>query len=130
LSDLKRVNPAGSFADHRTIAGTPAAESATLSDANFPPANALHCAGAKTILVYYDDDSGGAGTITFQPLIRDGVNGLWLPRPTVVVTGRSPAEITVFGANEVFLRVNAVAAPGNNAKVRAAVGEWMSARSG
>jgi len=97
-----------------------------LSDANFPPSGALHCTDLATILVYYNDSSDGVGTIDVVPLIRDGVNGVWLPMPVVQLAGRAPRVIPVYGANEVFLRINAVAGAGNNVKIRAAAASFTS----
>lgn len=129
MTDPNRVNPAGKFVTHRDLSGAPAAESSTLNDTNFPPADALHCAGAKAILVYYDDAGGGAGTVDLQPLVRDGINNIWLPLPVVQVAGRAPQVIPVHGANQVFLRLDAVAGAGNDVKVRAALADWMNGPS-
>jgi len=59
-------------ANVREIAGVIAADSATLSDANFPPASALDCRGFDSIFVGVEIDGGSSPTCTIEPLFRDG----------------------------------------------------------
>src|SRR5688572_27523259 len=55
----------------RTIVGAIAAESATLSDANYPVANAINCARFDTIWVNVEIAAGTNPTATLEVLIRD-----------------------------------------------------------
>lgn len=120
MADQNRVDPPGKFTTHRDLVGAPAVDPGVLSDGNFPPANALHCTGVANLLAYYDDNADGSGTIDVVPLLRDGTNGVWLPQPVVQLAGRTAKIIPVHGANQVFLRINAIAGAGNNVKIRAA----------
>lgn len=106
-----------------------AAESATLSDANFPVAQALNCEGFDTILVGVDITAGSAPTMTIEALIRDGeaadgsrwkrlllgakdgitTLGAVAAEDTGALDGTSFVELRVFGAKQVMLRIKAVA---------------------
>lgn len=56
----------------REFSGVIAADSATLSDANFPVAQAIGCQGYDTILVGVEIDGGASPTCTVEALFRDG----------------------------------------------------------
>lgn len=47
----KRLNKPGFFLLHRSLVGAAAADSTTISDANFPPADAFSGEGSETIWV-------------------------------------------------------------------------------
>lgn len=52
-------------------AGVIAADSTTLSDANFPPANGIDCSGLDTIFVGVEIDGGTNPTLTVEALFYD-----------------------------------------------------------
>jgi hypothetical protein len=56
----------------REISGEIAADSATLSDALFPPASALDCRGFDSIFVGVEITGGVSPTCTIEPIFRDG----------------------------------------------------------
>lgn len=106
------------------------ADSATLTDANIDPTLALNCAGFDTILVGAEIDGGVNPTLTVEPLFRDeeapdgsrwkrllvgardGITPVASPaaEDTGALGANSDfAELRVFGAGKVFLRVKAVA---------------------
>lgn len=55
----------------RTISGAIAADSATLTDANFPAASGFSCQGYDTILVGAEIAGGASPTATIELLFRD-----------------------------------------------------------
>ncbi len=95
----------------RTLSGTPvAAESATLSDANFPPAAAINCAGWRTVALYGVFTAGTTPTWSLQPLLRGGVEGagLWTyASPLGAVPGLQVVVVEVMG-RLMFPRLDAI----------------------
>lgn len=121
----------GEVTELRSGAGAIAADSATLSDANFPPAEAIDCTGYDSILVGVDVDGGASPTMTIEALVRDenaadgarwkrlllgAAPGVTLAALANETTGAlapgNLAELRVFGAKQVFLRATAVANSG------------------
>lgn len=109
----------------RSISGVIAADSATLTDANFPVASALDCTGFQSIFVGVEIAGGAAPTATVEALIRDAdaADGSRWKRiattpsaPAVQTTGALPSgefmELRVDG-RLVFLRVSAVTNSGS-----------------
>lgn len=108
----------------RSAAAVIAAESATLTDANFPVAQALNCTGFDTILVGVEITGGTNPTMTIEALVRDGeaADGARWKRMTAGLTfegtpavgdtgaldGTAFVELAVFGARAVMLRIKAV----------------------
>lgn len=114
--------------------GVIAADSATLTDANIPPAQALDCAGYDTVLVGVEVTVPGTSTMTVEALFYDpdaadgsrwsrhllgappGVTAVAAPAAETTGalpgTGASYAELRVNGHSKVFLRVTAVANSG------------------
>lgn len=116
----------------RTIAGAIAADSATLSDANFPVASALDCRGCDTIWVSVEITGGAGPTCTIEALFRDegaADGSRWQRIQTGVLNGITPTasatnqvadqvtsaltnlqqcEIRVDGWKQVYLRRTAV----------------------
>lgn len=107
-----------------------AADSATLSDANFPVAAAISCQGFDTIFVGAEIVAGAGPTMTVEALFRDaeaadgsrwkrlllgakdGITALASPasEDTGALGSNSDfAELRVFGAALVYLRIKAVA---------------------
>lgn len=122
------ITLADAFGVARDIAGTIAADSATLTDANIPPASAIDCGGFDTILVAVEITAGTNPTATIEPLFRDSEapDGTRWVRPLLgappgvtlaAAAGQSTGalangqafELRVFGHPKVFLRVSAVA---------------------
>jgi hypothetical protein len=114
----------------RSVTGAIAAESATLSDANYDPAAGLDCFGYDTIFVGVEITAGTSPTITIEPLFRDSSDATdgarWFRIKCGVTEGVTPAsaanlttgalasnadftELKVFGCRNVFLRASAVA---------------------
>jgi hypothetical protein len=91
----------------RTKTGSPVtADSATLSDGNFPPANACDCTGWRRILVLPRFTGGASQTVTLQVLYR--LDGAWTAGDKTADLGEGElAEIDVYG-QDVFLRIDAV----------------------
>jgi hypothetical protein len=118
----------GEVATLRSASAALAADSATLTDANFPVAGAIDCSGFDSILVGVEITAGTNPTETIVALFRDaeaadgarwkrlllgaapGVTATALANETTgALTGTSFAELRVFGAKQVFLRIAAVA---------------------
>lgn len=110
-----------------TTGGVIAADSATLTDANIPPAQGISCSAFDTILVGVEIDAGTNPTATIEALVRDeeaadgsrwkrlllgapdGVTLSALANETTgALTGTSFAELRVYGRQLVFLRITAV----------------------
>jgi hypothetical protein len=113
----------------RSVTGAIAAESSTLSDANYDPTTGLDCFGYDTIFVGVEITAGTNPTITIEPLFRDSSdapdNTRWFRVKCGVTEGVTPAsianlttgalatnsdfvELKVFGCRKVFLRASAV----------------------
>lgn len=121
------ITLADAFGVARDISGVIAADSATLTDANFPAASAFACSGLDTIIVAVEITAGTNPTATIEALFRDseapdgqrwvrillgaapGVTATALAAPTTgaLLNGQA-AELRVFGHPKVFLRVSAV----------------------
>jgi hypothetical protein len=105
-----------------------AADNASLTDANIPPAQAFDCRGLDTIFVGVEFTGGASPTATFEALFRDPLapNGsrwkrLLLGSPDGVTTvtpaaaqtttaldGTAGFELRVCGQQNVFIRCTAV----------------------
>lgn len=108
----------------RSATAVIAADSATLTDANIPPAQGLDCSGFDTILVGVEITAGTAPTMTIEALARDpqAADGLRWKRMTAglafegtpavgdtgAMDGTAFVELAVFGNPLVFLRRKAV----------------------
>lgn len=118
----------GEVATLREATAIIAADSATLTDANFPVASAIDCTGFDTILVGVEITAGVSPSMTIEALFRDaeapdgarwkrallgsrpGVTaGALANETTGALDGLSFVELRVFGAKQVFLRISAVA---------------------
>lgn len=109
-----------------------AAENASLVDANYPVAQALNCEGFDSIFVGAEITGGAGPTMTIEALFRDedAADGSRWKRVLLgakegITAAASPAaedsgalgansdfaELRVFGAKKVFLRIKAVANP-------------------
>lgn len=118
-----------SAATARAISGAIAADSATLTDANFPPASGFSCQGYDTILVGVEIVAGTNPTATVELLFRDeeaADGSRWkrlllgaregitaLASPASETTGALGSnsdfiELRCFGASLVYPRVTAV----------------------
>lgn len=113
----------------RSGAAAIAADSATLTDANIDPDEAVDCTGYDTILVGVEITGGSSPTMTIEALLRDGeaADGSRWKRMTAGLTfegtpavgdtgaldGTAFVELAVFGAKEVFFRVKAVTNTGS-----------------
>ncbi len=114
----------------RDISGVIAADSATLTDTNYPLLGAIQCRGFDTIFVGVEIAGGTSPTATIEALFRDAEapdGSRWKRRlfgardgvtaaasPVAEDTGALAAnsdfvELRVHGAPLVFLRVKAVA---------------------
>lgn len=123
----------------RSTSGVIAADSSTLTDVNFPTAQAIGCTGFDTILVGAEIDGGVSPTVTIEALFRDpeapdgsrwkrmllgakeGVTGLASPaaEDTGALGNNSDlAELRVRGWPMVYLRVKAVANAGSTTAAR------------
>ena len=96
-----------------------AADSATLTDANILPAEAIDCRGLESIYVTVAITAGTNPGMTIEALYRDGnaADGTrWVRAHSgsalIATTSLTPGvsqEITVHGHSSVFLRITAVA---------------------
>ncbi len=113
----------------RSATAVIAADSATLTDANIPAAQALDCSGFDTILVGVEITAGTSPTMTIEALFRDadaadgsrwgrlllgappGVTATALANETTTALAPNAnfVELRVFGHPSVFLRTTAVA---------------------
>lgn len=102
----------------RSISGTIAADSATLTDANIVPAAGFNCRGYNSVLVGVEVDGGTNPTITLEPLFYDGgaADGArWRrlliggsPQQTPALGAGTFVELMVYGWPRVYLRRTAV----------------------
>jgi hypothetical protein len=100
-----------------------AADNATLTDANFPPAGALDCQSFETVWAQVAIDGGSSPTMTLEALFRDEDapdGSRWVRNRDAAGVLTTPAlapgqafEITVDGWSKVFLRVSAVTNAGS-----------------
>jgi hypothetical protein len=94
------------------------ADSATLNDTNFPPADATNCAGWKSVLVHVTFDGGTGPTATIIPLYRAG--STWLPgTATAAIAAGTLAQVTTYGRLVAF-RVSAITGSPTSVTVRCA----------
>lgn len=123
----------GETAVLRSASAAIAADSAALTDANIPPADAINCAGLDTVIVGVEITGGSSPTMTLEPLFRDpdaadgsrwgryllgAAPGVTLASLASETTGALAsntqwAELRVFGHPAVFFRVTAVANAGS-----------------
>lgn len=122
----------GEVATLRSAAALIAADSATLTDANIPPANAIDCTGLDSIFVGVEITGGASPTMTLEALYRDSEaadgarwkrlllgarDGVTLAalaaEDTGALDGTSLVELRTFGFRYVFLRIKAVANAGS-----------------
>lgn len=121
----------GEVAVVRSATALLAADSATLSDANFPVADAIDCSKLDTIFVGPEITGGTNPTMTIEALFRDsdapdgqrwkrlylgaapGVTATALANETTgaIQTGLGYAELRVYGCPQVYLRITAVGSP-------------------
>lgn len=108
----------------RSASAVIAADSATLTDANIPPAQGLDCSAFDTILVGVEITAGSSPTMTIETLARDAeaADGSRWKRMTAglafegtpavgdtgALDGTAFVELPVFGHPLVFLRRKAV----------------------
>lgn len=117
----------------RTIAGVIAADNATLTDANIPPASGIDCSGFDTVLIGVEITGGSSPTMTVEALFYDpdaadgsrwsryllgAPPGVTLAALAAETTGALPSngqfvELRVFGHSKVFFRVTAVTNSGS-----------------
>ena len=117
----RELSKPGKFETHRTIAGAAVADNATISDVNFPPANAFFGNGCESIWVYWTCNGGaGADTIALQLLVRDGVNDVWVKGPTKVVVKDTLEKFDVHSASICFMRIDAETTTGTDVSIRVA----------
>lgn len=105
-----QLTRAGKFVTQRDLSGAAAADNATLSEANFPLAQAVSGYRTATVWIYWDGTAGGAAdTIDVQILIRDAVNAFWISTVKKTLKRREAQEFAVQSASEIFVRIDSVA---------------------
>jgi hypothetical protein len=113
----------GVFTVARSASAALAAESATLTDANIPPAEALDCTGLETVWVAIHVTGNNAATMALQALKRDAnaEDGFkWVQTrdasallKTAALTMGVEQELRVDGSPSVFFRIDAVTNTGS-----------------
>jgi hypothetical protein len=118
----------GSIFTARSATATIAADNATLSDANYPVAQAINCSAFDTIFVGCEITGGSSPTMTIGPLFRDAdaadekrwkkllvgsPEGVTAASAASLTTGAlapdtTMAELKVFGHSSVFLQITAI----------------------
>lgn len=131
MAYLTGVLALGKWTEARTVAGVIAADSATLTDANFPIASAFDCSGYETVIVAATIVAGTNPTITVEALVRDpdAADGQRWVRRTAAGTGLTSgalltghcAEVTVDGAPLVWFRISAVTNSGSTTSCKVLV---------
>jgi hypothetical protein len=117
------------FTTVRTKAGAFAADSATLSDTNFPPEDCIVAPGRNhEVIVYWDASGGSVGPHDFvdlELLMRDGslVTPAWTTHQVVLgVKQKEVKRFQIVGASHVYIRVAGVScASGTGLTIRAAL---------
>lgn len=121
---------AGAVGVARSASAAIAAESATLSLANYPIAQSLNCLGFDTILVGVEITGGASPTMTIEALVYDpnaastslvwkriltglDIEGTAAAEDSGALDGTAFAELPVFGAKDVMLRIKAVTNSGS-----------------
>ena len=124
----------------RTIPGTIAADSATLTDASFPVAAAIDATGYDTVFFGVEIDGGSSPTATLELLFRDedapdgqrwkrfkfgALEGVVAPGSAAanqttgaLSSGLDMVELVTLGASKIFVRVTAVANSGSTTAMR------------
>jgi len=108
---MSRLLEAPTWVKVREGAGALAADPAVLSDANYPPADAIDPGGRPQQISVYWTGTGAArvDTVDLQVLIRDGIGGRWVEGQTA--HGCPPGRVMVFDvhrASMIYLRVRSV----------------------
>ena len=134
----------------RSISGVIAADSATLTDANIPPASGIDCTGLDTVMIGVEITGGSSPSMTIEALFYDadaadgsrwsryllgsapGVTAAALAAETTgtLLSNSQFAELRVFGHPKVFFRVTAVAnsASTTASKILGRPGQWRGDR--
>ena len=122
----------------RTIAGVIAADNSTLTDVNYPIADALDCRGFDTIWVGVEITDGTSPTCTIEALFRDegaadgarwqrvllgapdGVTpiGALASQTTPALAALQQCELRVDGWKQVYLRCTAVTNSGSTTAMK------------
>ena len=100
----------------RSVAGTPvAADSTTLTDANFAPTNGVMCTGWRSIAIFSRLTAAGASTANIQVLVRAGLTAAtadsWIVAdPAAGLGAAAPGQYLVVDVmgRLIFPRINAV----------------------
>lgn len=131
----------GEVTELRSISGAIAADSATLTDANIPPASAISCEGLDTVLIAVEVTGGTNPTATIEALFYDenaddgsrwrrmlfgappGVTATALANETTgalayTTNALNFAELRVMGHSKVFFRVSAVTNSGSTTAMK------------
>lgn len=103
------------FTTVRSTTGAAAADSAVVSDANYPTSSSFKpYGGAKRIAVRWYQ---GGGTINLedwaeiQILIRDVTKGDWLLGEAVLLKPQQVGYLPTYGSTEVYARIARISAP-------------------
>lgn len=99
------------------------ADSATVNDTNFPPANGIDCTGWKKVLVFVRFNAGTAPTVAFEPMLRCGSG--WVKLAATAALGEGVAAIVETHGRLMYLRANAATGTPTNYDVFVAGYEAM-----
>lgn len=81
------------------------ADSTTINDTNFPPANGIDCSGWKKVVVFVRFNGGTAPTVAFEPLLRCGTG--WVKLAATAAVGEGVAAVVEPQGRLMYLRANA-----------------------
>lgn len=131
MAYLSGVLALGKWTEARSVSGVIAADSATLTDANFPTTLGLDCSGYETVIVAATIAAGTNPTITVEALVRDpdAADGQrWVRRTSAgsgltsgaLLTGHC-AELSVDASSLVLFRISAVTNSGSTTSCKVLV---------
>lgn len=103
------ITAPGSISENRATevrTNVSAADSTTINDGNFAPANATSCEGWKRVLVFVRFNAGTAPTATIMPLARCGAG--WVKLPNTAALAEGVGAIVETNGRHIFFRVEAI----------------------
>lgn len=106
---LSRLTRAPRFTAVRTEA-SPAADAVPINDTNYPPADAVQPAGAKSILLHWvATGAAWVDYIDLQVLVRDGISDQWVEGPKILgLQVDTDVKVDIGSAELIYIRIAGV----------------------